>query len=71
MQVAQYPDRKCRQPVAAEFQDHPCELIEHHAGPDASLSVATSVKRRDEWEAANPGWEKLSSFADPFEVIKP
>jgi hypothetical protein len=46
-------------------------LPEHHAGPDASTSVPRSVKARDAWEAANPGWEKLAVFADPFEEIKP
>jgi hypothetical protein len=33
--------------------------------------VPESVSRRDTWEAANPGWEKLGQFADPFEQIKP
>jgi hypothetical protein len=57
--------------VAAEFQDYPCELTEHHAGPDASLSVPRSVNARIAWELANPGWEKMAVFADPFEQIKP
>jgi predicted cobalt transporter CbtA len=52
-------------------QSYPCELSEHHAGPDASASVPASVKRRDAWEEANQGWEKLAVFADPFEEIKP
>lgn len=57
--------------MAAEFQDYPCELTEHHAGPDASLSVPRSVNARIAWELANPGWEKMAVFADPFEQIKP
>jgi hypothetical protein len=57
--------------VAGDFQDHPCELPEHHAGPDATYSVPRSVKARVSWEAANPGWEKMATFADPFEQIKP
>ena len=54
-----------------DTQDYLCELPEHHAGPDATPSVPRSVTARDAWEAANPGWEKMGLFADPFEQIKP
>jgi len=57
--------------VAGDFQDYPCELPEHHAGPDATASVPRSVTARDAWEAGHPGWEKMATFADPFEQIKP
>jgi hypothetical protein len=68
---AEYPQRSCRQPVAGSHQDYSCELPELHPGPDASLSVPDSVTARDAWEAANPGWEKLSGFDDPFKDIAP
>jgi hypothetical protein len=71
MQKAEYPQRSCRMPVAGEHQDYLCELAEHHPGPDASFSVADSVRRRDEWEMANPGWETLTGFDDPFKEIMP
>jgi hypothetical protein len=51
--------------------DYPCELPEHHVGPDATFWVKRSVTARDAWEAANPGWEKLSKFDDPFKDIAP
>jgi hypothetical protein len=51
--------------------DYPCEISEHHVGPCASLSVPASVTKRDAWEAANPGFENLSSFDDPFEGLTP
>jgi hypothetical protein len=71
MKIAEYPERKCRLPVAGPVQDYPCEVREYHAGPCATLSVRTSTERRDTWEAANPGWERLSSFDDPFRTITP
>lgn len=71
MKKAEYPFRSCRTPVAGQWQDYVCDVREWHAGPCASLSVASSVKRRDEWEEANPGWEKLSQFDDPFKDIRP
>ena len=39
MDVAEYPQRKCRQPVSGNHQEYSCEVREHHAGPCASLSV--------------------------------
>lgn len=68
---AEYPQRKCRTPVQVEPVAHLCELREHHAGPDASPSVAESVRRREAWEASHPGWEKTSAFDDPFADLTP
>jgi hypothetical protein len=66
---AQYPQRSCRIPVPGDALDYPCEIVEHHPGPHASFSVRRSVQARDAWEAANPGWEKVSAFSDPFKDI--
>lgn len=73
MRKAEYPQRSCRLPVAGEHSDFPCEVAgEWHAGPHASYSVPGSVQRRDEWEAQNPGWEKMGGqLGDPFREIKP
>lgn len=57
--------------MSGAYIDHLCELPEHHPGPDATLSVPDSVKARDAWEAANPNWQALSKFDDPFEQIVP
>lgn len=58
MKKAQYPTPLCREAVWSEFgQAYHCELGGLHRGPHASLSVAESVRVRDAWEAANPGWE--------------
>jgi hypothetical protein len=66
LKKAAYPERSCRIPVPGDWIDHPCEVREHHPGPCASLSVPRSVTARDIWEAANPGWESLSTMDDPF-----
>jgi hypothetical protein len=52
--------------VAAQYADHPCECPEHHLGPCASQSVASSVTRREQWEKDNPDAKKLTVFSDPF-----
>lgn len=66
MKTAEYPQRKCRLPVAGVHQDQVCAVREHHAGPCAAPEIPDSVKRRDAWEAEHPGWEKMSAFDDPF-----
>ena len=71
MKKAEYPQRSCRLHVPGALQDYLCEVTDLHPGPCASLSVPESVRRRDEWEAAHPGWEKMSDFADPFGQVKP
>jgi hypothetical protein len=71
---AQYPQRSCRLAVQGRHHDHPCEIAGAegaHPGPCASFSVKASVEKRDAWEEANPGWEKLGTFDDPFEQVKP
>jgi hypothetical protein len=64
---SEYPQRMCREPVHGEHQDYPCELPQGHPGPPASFSVLVSVQRRDAWEEANPGWEKMMDNDDPFQ----
>lgn len=72
MQVAEYPQRKCRITFTEDgLIDHACDVVDSHPGPCAALSSAASVKRRDAWEAANPGWERMMAGADPFAEISP
>lgn len=71
MKTAEFPQRKCRMPVAGQWNDYPCEIREYHPGPCASLSVAASVRRREAWEEANPGWESLITSDDPFRGVQP
>lgn len=47
----------CKESVSGDQQFYFCELCLLHPGPCASFSVADSMKRRDAWEEANPGWE--------------
>lgn len=54
MQVPEYPKRKCREAFWDELMAHNCDLEQYHYGPCASLSSASSVKYRDEWEEKNP-----------------
>lgn len=62
MKKADYPQRMCKEAVWS-LQAYPCELVDQHPGPCASLSVAVSVEARERWEAANPGWEdKIGSM---------
>lgn len=67
MKTAEYPQRKCRQPVSGEWQDYPCEIREWHLGPCASQSVAASVRLRDDWERAHP--DDADKARDPMEGI--
>lgn len=57
MQVAEYPERKCREGV---FNDaglaYTCELSELHPGPHANFSVRSSVEARERYEENNPDW---------------
>lgn len=68
---AEYPQRTCRQ-VSSEdgLTDHACALPELHPGPCCPKTRA-AIRRREAWEAANPGWEKLAPHDDPFAEIKP
>jgi hypothetical protein len=59
MKIAEYPQRKCREGVWGDLGvAHTCELPDLHPGPCASLSVESSVRRRDAWEEDHQGWEK-------------
>lgn len=67
MRTPVWPERACREPVAGEFANHSCEVVESHKGPHASLSVPESVTRRLAWEKRNPGLvEPDRAAADPF-----
>ena len=59
MQVAEYPERRCREAV---FNDagmaYSCEVVDLHPGPCASFSVLASVERREQYEKANPDWRQ-------------
>jgi hypothetical protein len=71
MKIAEYPQRKCRMPVAGDWQDYPCEVREYHPGPCATSSVARSVTAREAFEEANPEWEKQMKYDDPFTGPRP
>lgn len=72
MKTVEYPERTCREGVfGTADQAYPCDVVWLHAGPCASFSVPATVRQRDAWEEAHPGWEKLGLFDDPFREIKP
>lgn len=62
-----WPERACREPVAGEFANHSCEIVESHEGPHASQSVPQSVTHRQEWEKKNPDKLEPTAAADPFQ----
>lgn len=67
---AEYPVRRCRQPVTEDgLIDHFCELPDMHPGPCCPRNLPSAVRRRQEWEAANPGWQAMAGPEDPFEDI--
>lgn len=67
MEKVTYPRRSCRQHVPGSAdQMYLCDVVDLHAGPCASFSVPATVRARDAWEQANPGWERMSDFSDPF-----
>lgn len=68
---SQYPQRKCRLPVAGEWSDYPCEVREQHPGPCASPSVRASITARAAWEKDNPQWQELMRHDDPFGQVTP
>ena len=58
MQVAEYPQRMCKQAVWGKNDAaYHCELPDLHPGPCASQSSKVSVEARDRWEAAHPDWQ--------------
>jgi hypothetical protein len=71
VRYAEYPARKCRQPVTEDgLIDHWCDLAELHPGPCCPRSSTAAVARRQQWEAANQGWESLAKFDDPFAGVE-
>lgn len=57
MDKAEFPTRQCKEAVWNEVSNaYPCELPDLHPGPCASFSVASTVQRRDAWEADHPDW---------------
>lgn len=67
VRFAEWPQRKCRQPQSEDgLIDHWCDLPELHPGPCCPSTLKAAIARRRQWEAANPGWEKLRSHDDPF-----
>jgi len=69
---AEFPKRKCRQPVQSQdgLIDHFCDLPEMHPGPDCPSTLPWAIARREAWEKANPGWEKMAADDDPFAGIE-
>ena len=57
MLEAQYPEKKCKEPVwSPQGQAYLCELVDLHPGPHASLSLPQTVSTRDQWEQDHPDW---------------
>jgi hypothetical protein len=67
VKFAEWPQRKCRQPITTDgLIDHWCDLPELHPGPCCPKSLASAIRRRQQWESVNSGWEKLARQDDPF-----
>jgi len=67
VRFAEWPQRKCREPVTEDgLIDHWCDLAELHLGPHCPQTLKAAIERRAQWEAGNPGWEKLRAHDDPF-----
>jgi hypothetical protein len=72
MKAADYPSRKCREPVwGSHGMAYSCELPDLHLGPCASLSSQASVKVRDAWEEAHPDVAGLSLPSQDIIVDEP
>jgi hypothetical protein len=70
VEKAEYPQRQCREPVTEDgLIDHFCDGPELHPGPHAPSTSKAALERREAWEDANPGWEKLMAPSDPFAEI--
>lgn len=65
---AEYPQRTCRQPSQSSdgLIDHTCSLPDAHPGPCCPRTDPEKIRRRQAWEAASPGWEKMGRDDDPF-----
>ena len=72
IKFAKFPKRTCRQPVSDDgLIDHFCALADLHPGPCCPKTLKAAIARREAWEAAHPGWEKLIRHDDPFVDPKP
>lgn len=71
VRYAGYPERKCRQPGTEDgLIDHWCDLPELHPGPCCPRTSPAAIARRQAWEAAHPGWERLRNHDDPFAGVE-
>jgi hypothetical protein len=71
VKFAEFPQRTCRQITSDDgLIDHACLLPELHPGP-CCPNTRAAIARREAWEAAHPGWEKLAQADDPFAEFKP
>jgi hypothetical protein len=67
VRFAEFPQRSCREPVTDDgLIDHWCDLANLHPGPCCPKTLASAIRRRQEWERDNPGWETLAAQDDPF-----
>lgn len=66
VKFAEYPQRSCRISQTPDgLVDHACRLPELHPGP-CCPNTREGITRRAAWEAAHPGWERMTRDADPF-----
>ena len=65
-----FPQKTCREGVLTESGlGYSCELQLFHLGPCATFSSASSVRRRDAWEAEHP--DQADATQDVTDVILP
>jgi hypothetical protein len=70
VKFAEHPQRSCRLHQTPDgFIDHFCALPEFHPGPHCPRTLRAAIRRRQEWERDNPGWEKTARAEDPFADI--
>jgi hypothetical protein len=70
VKFAEHPQRSCREPQTPDgLIDHWCSLPELHPGPHCPKTLSDAIRRRRQWEAANPGWQSLQVHDDPFADI--
>lgn len=67
VRFAEHPQRSCREPDSPDgLIDHWCRLPELHPGPHCPKTSREKIRRRQEWERGHPGWDNMSTAADPF-----
>jgi hypothetical protein len=70
VRFAEHPQRTCRQHQTPDgLIDHWCSLPDLHPGPHAPRTLPEAIRRRQLWEKANPGWDKVARQDDPFADI--